>query len=352
MLYIGLDVHSKWMTIKGFNPDDGSFVEILRQSNEEQSLRVAFGKFSEPLHGVMESGTNSWAVYRTLKPYFERLIVVDPATVWGKDIRRGAKTDRRDAFGLAVKMQRDELIPLYVPDEKTQDLRMLARAKINASRHVTKTVNEIGSQLKSWGIVLEASLLSKKGQKQLEIFKAKLPEYSLIVLEKWLEMLKIAQEAEDELAKLVETEAKKDEDCQRLLSIPGVGYLTALVVRAEIGDISRFSKAEQLICYCGLSPSVRQSADSIYFGKLNRFCNKFLKYVIVLCSQNSKRYSKESPLSQTYWRVLTRGKNHAKIAVARQLVRVIFSMLKNKTSWDASNIISRRKSPTIVTLKV
>ncbi|MDO9535624.1 MAG: IS110 family transposase [Bacillota bacterium] len=352
MLYIGLDVHCKWMTIKGFNPDDGTLVEIMRQSNDEQSLREFFSRFTEPLHGVMESGTNSWAVYRTLKPYFEKLIVVDPATVWGKDIRRGAKTDRRDAIKLAVKMQRDELIPLYVPDEKTQDLRILARAKINASRHVTKTVNEFGSLLKSWGIVLESSLLSKKGQQQLETIKANLPEFSLIVLEKWLEMLKIAQEAENTLAKLVESEAKKDEDCQRLLSIPGVGYLTALVVRAEIGDISRFSKAEQLICYCGLSPSVRQSADSIYFGKLNRFCNKFLKYVLVLRSQSMGRYSKENPMSQTYWRVLTRGKSHAKIAVARQLVRVIFSMLKNKTCWDASKIISRRGSPTIVTLKV
>jgi transposase len=339
------------MTIKGFNPDDGSFVENMRQSNEEQSLREYFSKFTEPLQGVMEAGTNSWAVYRILKPYFERLIVVDPSTVWGKDIRRGAKTDRRDALKLAIKMQRDELIPLYVPDEKTQDLRILARAKINASRHVTKTVNEIGSLLKSHGIVLESSLLSKKGQQQLESYKAKLPEYSLIVFEEYLEMLIAAQKAEKKLAKLVETEAKKDEECQRLMSIPGVSYLTALVVRAEIGDISRFSKAEQLICYCGLSPSVRQSAEKIFFGKLTRFCNNFLKYVLVLRSQNVHRFGKGNPLAQTYWRVLFRGKNNAKIAVSRQLVRIIFSMLKNKTCWDASNIISRRESPAIVTLK-
>ncbi len=346
MLYIGLDVHSKWMTVKGFNPETGELVEIKKQPNDEQSLRESFGKFTEPLHGVMETGTNSWAVYRILKPYFEKLIVVDPSTVWGKEIRRGAKTDARDAMTLALKMQKGELTALYVPDEKTQDLRTLARAKINASRHVTKLVNEIGSQLRSWGIVLSCSLLTKKGQTLLEESKARLPEYSLIVLESWLEILKKAQEAEDRLDALIRVEAANDEDCKILMSIPDVGCLTALVVRAEIGDINRFSSAEQLVSYCGLAPSVKQSSDNIYYGKLSKFCNKFLKYVLILRAQNVGKCGKEHPFTQTYWRIIIRGKNHAKIAVARQLLRVIFSMLKNKKCWDASKITNRRGSPT------
>lgn len=44
----------------------------------------------------------------------------------------------------------------------------------------------------------------------------------------------------------------------------------------------------------------------------------------------------------TYWRVMIKGKNHAKIAVARQLVRVIYRMLKNKERWNASDIADRR----------
>ena len=346
MLYTGLDVHSKWMTIKGFDPETGDLVEIKKQSNDEQSLRETFSSLAGPLHGVMESGTNSWAVYRILEPYFERLIVVDPATVWGKDVRRGAKTDGRDAFGLALKMQRGELEPLYVPDVQTQDMRALARAKINASRHVTKIVNEIGSQMRSWGIVIECSLLSPKGQMYINESKSKLPDFSLRVLEMWLEMLKKAQETEAEIEKMVEAEAAKDEVCKLLTSIPGVGPLTALVVRAEIGDIRRFSSAEQLISYCGLCPSVRQSADKIYYGKLNRFCNRFLKYVLILRAQGMSRSKVDSPMRQTYWRVIIKGKNCAKIAVARQLVRVIYSMLINKTSWDASRITARKSALT------
>ena len=346
MLYIGLDVHSKWMTIKGFDPETGELIEIKRQSNDEQLLRETSDSFAGPLHGAMESGTNSWAVYRILEPYFERLIVVDPASVWGKDIRRGAKTDDRDALGLALKMQRGELVPLYVPDVQTQDMRALARAKINASRHVTNIVNEIGSQMRSWGIIIECSLLSVKGQTIIEESKPKLPEFSLRVLEMWLKMLKEAQETEAELEKMVADQAAKDENCRLLMSIPGVGPLTALVVRAEIGDIRRFSSAVQLISYCGLCPSVKQSADKIYYGKLNRFCNRFLKYVLVLRAQGMARSKVDNPMRQSYWRVVIKGKNCAKIAVARQLVRVIYSMLSNKTTWDASRISSRRSAPT------
>lgn len=342
MLYLGNDVHSKWMTVEGFDPETGEPVEIKRVGNDEESLRRTFSSLPGPLYGVMESGTNSWAVYRILKPYFEQLIVVDPASVWGREVRRGAKTDRRDAYKLALKMYRGELEPLYIPDEKTQDQRALGRAKVNGSRRVTKLVNEIGSLLRSWGIIVDCSLLSKKGEALIEDAKPKLPRHSLKVLDLLLKQLDLAREVENELEKDVEAEAAEDEDCQRLMSIPDVGPVTALVVKSEIGDIGRFAGSDQLVCYCGLSPSVSKSAGKSYYGKLNKACNRYLKYVLVLRAQGISRSKKENPMRQTYWRVILKGKNHAKIAVARQLVRVMWRMFKDKQFWDASKIEQRR----------
>lgn len=342
MLYLGHDVHSKWMTVKGFDPETGEAVEIAKLANDRESLQEAFANLPGPLYGALESGTNSWAVYRILKPYFEQLIVVDPASVWGREGRRGAKTDRRDAFKLALKMYRGELEPLYIPDERTQDQRALARGKINATRRITKLVNEIGSVLRSWGIIVDCSLLSKKGEALIEDAKSKLPKHSLKLLGLLLRELELAREVENELEKDVEAEAAEDEDCQRLMSIPDVGALTALVVKSEVGQISRFAGSDQLVCYCGLCPSVSQSAEKTYYGKLNRACNRYLKYVLVLRAQGISRSKKENPMRQTYWRVVFKGRNHAKIAVARQLVRVIWRMLKDKQFWDASKIDERR----------
>lgn len=342
MLYLGLDVHSKWMMVRGFNPETGEWIEIKKVSNDLETFEKVFEDIDGPLYGVMESGTNSWAVYRMLEPYFEQLMVVDPATVWGRTAKRGAKTDRRDAGKLAMKLYRGELEPLYVPDPTTQDLRALTRGKINASRHVTKTINEIGSLLRSWGIVFECSLLSEKGKKIIEESRENLPRYSQKVLERWLEMLKMAQDAEDELEELVEVEARKDETCRILLTIPGVGPLTALVIRSEVGDVNRFGNADQFINYCGLSPTVFQSAGTIHYGKLNPACNRYLKYVLVLRAQRVYCSKGDNPLRATYWRIAMKGKNHAKLAVARQYARVAFSMMKKKECWDASKITEKR----------
>lgn len=345
MLYLGLDVHSKWMTVRGFDPETGEMVDLKKVANDEGSLHETFRGLAGPLHGVMESGTNSWAVYRILEAYFEELIVVDPATVWGRDLRRGAKTDRRDALALATKMHKGDLCPLYVPDVETQDKRSLGRAKIQASRYVTKLVNEMGSQLRSWGIIVHCSLLSVEGQALIEASKPKLPEFSLNILEMWQVMLKLAQENEAKLLAMVQAEAAKDEVCRLLMSIPDVGPITALVVRAEIGDIRRFRSSQALVNYCGLCPTVNQSSDNIYYGKLNKACNRFLKYVLVLRAQGISRSRKENPMRDTYWRIVFKGKNHAKIAVSRQLTRVIYRMLKDNASWDASKITRRRGVP-------
>lgn len=339
MLYLGLDVHSKWMTIKGFDSDTGEIIELDKVSNSKESISKIFSSFDVDVYAAMESGTNSWSVYRLISPYVKELLVVDPATVWGKEIRRGAKTDKRDAMKLALKLYNNELVGLYIPDEKTQDQRCLVRAKVNATRQVTKITNEIGSLLRSWGIIVNCSLLTKKGRELLEESKKELPVHSKFVLEKWIELLEMAQKVEDDLDNEIKAEADKDEQCKLLMSIPGVGAFTALVVKAEIGDIRRFANASNLISYCGLSPSVSQSGDKLYYGRLNKFCNRYLKYALVLRGVSVMRISGENPLKKMFWRVAIKNHiNDAKIAVARKLLRIMFSMLKNNCPWDPKRL--------------
>lgn len=337
MLYLGLDVHSKWMTIKGFDPQTGEVALFDRVPNDPGSLKKVFGQLqgNGPLSGAMESGTNAWSIYRDIERYFEELVVVDPATVWGKETRRIAKTDQRDAMNLAQKLAKQQLVELYVPDSKTQDRRNLVRAKVRVTQQITKLVSEIGSLLRSWGIIVDCSLLSKKGTALIEQSKGKLPMRSLQALDLWVGMLEKAQEAERELDKAIIEEVKGDENCQILMSMPGVGAFTALLVCAEIGDIRRFATPEQLISYCGLAPSVSASAGKVYYGKLSKFCNKFLRYALVLRAQGMAKLKVDNPFRRTYWRVVLKNhRNDAKIAVARQLVRVIYSMLKNGQYWD------------------
>jgi transposase len=335
MLYIGLDVHSKWMTIKGFDSETSEIIEINKVSNDDESIRLALSPLRGQIKGVMETGTNSWAMYRKLIGYFDELIVVDPASVWGREIRRGAKTDKRDAMKLAVKLSRGELEGLYIPDDSVQDKRILTRSKKQASDHVTKLVNEIGSIIRSWGIDLGSSILTKRGRLKLESLKDGLPDNSVMVLNLWLDLLDNFINAENAIEAEIKKAAEKDEAAKLLMTIPGVGSFTALAVSAEVGDVRRFKSAKHLISYSGLSPNVHQSGDKLHYGKLNGCCNRFLRYVMILRGSGVGCQRGENPFKKTYWRVLIKNHyNDAKVAVARKMLRIMYSMLQNKEKWD------------------
>ena len=341
MLYIGLDVHCKWVTVVGFDPAKGELVEHDRVANDPDALTELFSGLEGPLHGIMESGINSWAIYRQMRPLFEELVVADPSKLWDRRRDRRAKTDRNDALRMAEMLYRGEVEGLYIPDDQTQDQRVLVRSKVRASRWVTRLTNEIGSLLKSWGYVGHRSLLTKGGKNDLD--SAELPTRSERVLKLWREMLEKAQQIEDELQAAIEEEAARDSDCALLQTIPGVGPFTALLVKAEIGDIRRFKHSSQLISYAGFAPRVFQSGESCSYGSLGRWGNRWLRYALGLLAQRTAHSKQDNALRRTYWRV--QFKNHtnaAKMAVARKAVRVIHQMLTLGIAWDNSRATSRK----------
>jgi transposase len=332
MLYLGLDVHSKWTTVKGFDPETGEVVEYRQVSNELEAMGAVLRDLPGPLHGVMETGTNAWALYRVLAPFFARLVIADPAQLWDRKRDRSAKTDRRDALRMAQQLHRGEIKGIYVPDEHTQDLRVLVRSKVRATRWVTKLTNEIGSLLRSWGYVVPRSLRSKSGKNY--IAHAQLPLHSARVLKLWREMLEKAQEIQAELETAVEEEAAADPMCVQLRTMPSVGAFTALAVRAEIGDIGRFPGSPSLISYAGLAPRIFQSGEHCRYGPLTRCGSPWLRYVLVLLANRMACQGKGSRLHRLYWRIqLREHRNSAKIAVARKALHLIYHMLRSGQPW-------------------
>ena len=151
-------------------------------------------------------------------------------------------------------------------------------------------------------------------------------------------MLEKAQEIEDELQAAIEEEGKNDSDCAILRSIPNVGAFTALLVRAEVGDIKRFAKPSSLASYAGLSPRTFQSGDRCYYGGLGKWGNRWLKYGLCLFANRVAHSKKDNSLHRLYWRICLRDhRNSAKVAVARKAAEIIYHLLKKKEYWEASS---------------
>lgn len=342
MFYLGMDVHSKWTHIEGFNPHTGESISWPKVENDPAVLRAVFAKLEGPLYAAMEIGTNAWAMYWTLIELVDELMVVDTLATWGREGRRGAKTDRRDAKKLAEKLSQGQLQPLYVPDKVTQDYRCLIRSKVSATRRVTSLVNEIGSVLRSWGVVVKSSLLTDKGRELITNSREQLPEHSRLVLDGLVELLDCALKQEEVFTQQIVKLVQEDEVCQRLMSIPGIGPITAFGVRAEVGDISRFPSAKHLVSYCGLAPVTEQSADKHRNGHLPVACNKVLRYLLLLRGAGMATLRKDNPIRAAYYRAALHGHvNDGKVNAARKLTRTLYAMLQQKEPWKAEKAAAR-----------
>jgi transposase len=124
-----------------------------------------------------------------------------------------------------------------------------------------------------------------------------------------------------------------------LESIPGIGERLAPVFAAEIGDISRFKTAKQLIAYCGIDPSVKQSGS--FTGTKNKFTKRgsphlrYALYMAAIVSLKHKSGNYNNRILYDYYerKIQSKAKKQAIGAVMNKLVRIIFSVLKNRRKY-------------------
>lgn len=146
-----------------------------------------------------------------------------------------------------------------------------------------------------------------------------------------------------ETKKIIEARIKQigegDEDVQILRSFPGIEYLSASILLGEIGDIKRFGSESCLSAYCGVSPILWQSGTSkVKFKRRKRYSRR-LKGILYFISLSQMRINPES--RNYYWRKRKEGKTHwqAMNALSRQLIKIIYYMLKNKQPYRRKQLV-------------
>jgi len=119
-----------------------------------------------------------------------------------------------------------------------------------------------------------------------------------------------------------------------LRTLPGVGEFTALVILAEIGDITRFGSARKLASWAGLTPTVRGSDLTVRHGHISKQGSAWLRWVLNQAAQTAKR----SPdFAATYAAIAKRrGKKIATIAIARKLLTRAYHLLASMQATDTS----------------
>jgi len=330
MLYAGLDVHKKHCFGTVLD-EKGKKVKEAKFPNTQEGLKVFFNGL-EDVKVVIEA-TSFWL------PVFEYLEKRGMEVVLSHPLKTRAiaeariKTDKIDSETLAHLLRSDLVPASYIPPKETRELREFVRHRASIVRMRTGVKNTIHSILLKEGLRCPHNdLFSEKGIRWLESQAMK--DSSSFKIRTYLSLL-------ESLDVKIETATHKIgelslEDAKLLMTIPGVGYYSAMLILGEIGDISRFPNPKKLCSYAGLVPSIHQSGNTVMMGNITRQGSSWLRWILVQCAHVSIR--KNNRFSRFYEKVARRkGKKKAVVATARKMLVIIYWVLATKRPYDDKN---------------
>jgi len=119
----------------------------------------------------------------------------------------------------------------------------------------------------------------------------------------------------------------------RLMTIPGVGEVTALTWVLEIGELDRFNSSRHAISYCGLCSAQHESAGKEQRGPISKQRNKHLQTTLIEAAKLAPRWNEQ--LAILHEKELARGnRNRATLAVARKLVEFMLAVDRRETDFE------------------
>ena len=326
--YVGLDVHKKQITYCILDRDGATICEgdivLTRDLLADFARRLL-----RPTDRVaLESTTNCWAVVQHLQPFVHDVVVSNPMAT--KAIAHSKiKTDKVDAKVLAQLLRCDFLPTVWQPDDATRLRRQLTGRRASLVGQRTQLQNRIHSVLAMRLIIPpgDYALFGTHGMAWLGALTEETIDLDgLTMIKSDLRLLAAVQVEIDvfdlRLAKL----AYEDERVKLLMTIPGVSIVVGQTLVAAFGDITRFTSGDAAASYLGLTPSTRQSANSVYHGPITKHGNSTARAMLV---QAAQQYSRQAgPLGHFFQR-LKRRKCHnvAVVATARKLAIIAWRLL-------------------------
>jgi transposase len=295
-------------------------------STDTDKVKSFFKKYTGD-HIAVESTMNWIPFYETLESLDCQVKLSNPLQT--KSIASARiKNDKVDSKILADLLRTNLLPTAYIQPRKIRDIKEIVRQRANYVEIRTKIKNKIHSVLFKTNIKHSFSnLYGKTGMEFLRTLKPR--KVYRQELDRYLKTLALLDEQIKEISEVIRRTAKLDYDCKLLMTIPGISFYSSLMIKAEIGDISRFANSNKLCSYAGLIPSTYQSAEKKRYGRITKQGSKWLRKTLIDAITSGCR--NENKISMFYRKLKKKkGTGKAKTAAARKLCSIIFAMLSDK----------------------
>jgi len=358
-LFVGLDVHKDSIAVAHASADSASDIVYVgqigtREADLDKLLRRLHGHASR-LVVAYEAGPCGYGLYRTLTQKGISCLVVAPSRIPKKPGER-VKTDRRDAAQLARLLRSGDLTSVYVPTVEDEAVRDLSRAR-EASIRVLKAAK---LRLKSFLLRLGLNYSGRATWNDAHLrYLAKVvcptPAQQIVFQESLRavsEQTERIRRLEDELVEVAAT-WRLHPLVEAFQAMRGVQHHTAVIVAAELGDLTRFDTPRQLAAFVGLIPSEYSTGTARRLGPITKAGNGHARRALVEAAWAYRYPAKVSahlqqrlercpkPIQDIAWkaqvrlckryrRLVARGKNPNIVvtAIAREILAFLWAIAR------------------------
>ncbi len=336
MHYIGFDIHKKVISFCEKQVDGTVVDQGILRANRSSLTNWAKSR-KGPWRGAMEATLFTGWVYDHLLPYADELSVAHPAMLKAISAAK-KKNDAADAAMIADLLRCNLLPVCYMAPEEHRQLRRVLRYRNFLVSEAIRMKNKTSGLLMEVGAEYNTSKLH--GSKYFKELLDNLED----VPESVIDLLKITRcnldtftNLQKSLLHALRADSLINQRVDLLLTIPGVGEVTALTWVLEVGDVHRFTRISKAVSYCGLCSAQKQSVGKNQRGPLSKQRNKHLQTILIEAAKLAPRWN--SQLAAVHERELAKGnRNRATLAVVRKLVAYMLVVDKSGQPFSPRDI--------------
>jgi transposase len=334
--FVGLDVSQKLTHVCVMDASGKRLWQGSCDSTPEAIAETIKARASKATRFGLETGALSTWHWHALKAMGLPVICLDARHAQAALKMQANKTDKNDAYGLAQIVRTGWYREVSVKSMNNHKVRAVLGARAQLIRTRVNVCNQIKGLLKTFGIVL-----TKRGlpfEQAVEEVAAG-DDMFQDTIRALLALYRNLKEQGATFDSHIRQFAKQNDDCRHLMTIPGVGPITATAFVSAIDDVERFKKSRNVGAYFGLTPKRYQSGEIDRQGRISKWGDTLVRsYLFEAANVLLVRIEKWSALKAWGMRLAKRsGFNKAKVAVARKLAVIMHRMLVTGEPFRWSN---------------
>ncbi len=331
---LGIDLAKQSFQLHGVD-DQGAM--ILRKKLSRNKLTAFIANLPPCLIGLEACGGAHYWV-RVFKSLGHSVRMIAPQFV--KPYVKSNKNDAVDAEAICEAVQRPNMRFVPAKNVTQQDIQSVHRIRSQLVARRTAQANQIRGLLLEYGIIIPKGISYVRKEIPLILEDAENSLTSLfreLLSELYDEMVHLDERVSTLEGKL-EMICRQNEDCQRLLSIPGVGLLSATALIAAIGDISVFKNGRELAAWLGLVPRQHSTGGIPTLMGISKRGDCYLRTLLIHGGRTVVRVAHLYTDKRNLWineLDQRRGKNISAVAVANKNARIAWALLSKKECYKS-----------------